>query len=123
MTRTQPIIAVVAAIGIAVVGAQLVGAAGSAAAAIDTDGSRWSDAFGDGRQGPVLPVYAVAKGDRLAASADCTAQDWPNIAPACLASTDGTPARFASRSVTIEYRVGENTSVLVRTPATQVAAR
>ncbi len=123
MTRTQPIIAIVAAIGIAVIGAQLVGAAGSAAAAVDTDGSRWSDAFGDGRNGPILPVYSVSKGDLLAVSTDCTVQDWPNIAPACLASTDGTPVRTASRSVTFEYRVGDNTSVLVRAPATQVAAR
>ncbi len=121
MIKTQPIIAIVAALGIAVVGAQLIGigGAGSAAAA---SGARWSDAFGDGKVGPALSSITVAKGDRLAAAADCATQEWPNIASACLASADGSAVR-ASRAVTIEYRVGDNTSVLVRAPVTQVATR
>ncbi len=122
MTATNTLLAAVAALGIALVGSQLVGGMSAANAAIDTNGSRWSDAFGDGRLGPVLHTAAAAKSDRLPMSAGCAAQDWPNIASTCLVSSDGRAVRSASRSVTTEYRVGENTSVLVRSPLAQVAA-
>jgi len=58
---------------------------------------------------------AARKADRLAAASDCTGQAWP-YAAACLAGT--------IRTVTVEYRPGDATSVLVRLPAAaQIASR
>ena len=96
MRINTTILGIAAALGLTLAVTQFMDGPRQAVAAVDTDGSRWSDAFGDGRPGPVLP--AGVKGDRLAFSA-------------------------APRGVTQEYRVGENTSVLVRAPLTQVAER
>lgn len=58
---------------------------------------------------------AARKADRLAAAPDCTGQTWPYAAGTCLAG--------AVRTVTVEYRPADGTSVLVRMPAAQIASR
>ena len=45
----------------------------------------------------------------------CAGQAWPNIAPDCLSAVAGTPARAGVRTIIIEKREG-NTSTLVRLP-------
>jgi hypothetical protein len=62
------------------------------------------------------------KGAPLAkASAACSSQAWPHIAPECLAAAEGASARGSVRTITVEQRQGANTSVLVRLPATELA--
>jgi|SRR5690606_33015366 hypothetical protein len=76
---------------------------------------------------------SAAKGDRLTSVADlqaaleakaqsCRSHVWPNVPVDCLAALDGTLRRVA-RTVTVETRLGENTSVLTRVPITVRAAR
>ncbi len=67
----------------------------------------------------------AAKGDSLRVKMDdrCTAQTWPNISGDCLVAANGTPARKAVRTITIEERTGPNTSTLIRRPATEMAGR
>jgi hypothetical protein len=67
-------------------------------------------------------IAESSKGDRLPAS-DCDRAGWPYFAQDCLVSTDGAPVRKVSRVITIERRVGDNTSELVRTPVADVAQR
>jgi hypothetical protein len=64
-----------------------------------------------------------SKGDRLAGSDACDRAGWPYFAYDCLVSADGVPVRKVSRVITIERRVGDNTSELVRTPVADVAQR
>ena len=61
------------------------------------------------------------KGDLLA-KPGCAGQNWPEIAPACLATADGSAVRPV-RTVTIGYQTGDATTVLIRMPAPQVASR
>lgn len=68
-------------------------------------------------------VYAAAgttmsttKSDKLTAAGGCAGQTWPYIANECRVGKNGAPVRQATRTVTIEQRVGENTSVLLRLP-------
>ena len=72
---------------------------------------------------PALAAAAarVLKGD-LAAAPACAGAVWPNIDAACLSTADGSPARHV-RSITIGYQAGENTTVLVRVPAQEMAQR
>jgi hypothetical protein len=62
------------------------------------------------------------KGDRLP-SESCERAGWPYFAQDCLVSADGGPTRKVSRVITIERRVGDNTSELVRTPVADIAQR
>lgn len=70
-----------------------------------------------------LAAHAAARGnrqDRLAfLPAECRQASWPAIPLRCLFSDDGVDrsSRQAVRMITIEERVGTNTSVLVRVPA------
>jgi hypothetical protein len=66
---------------------------------------------------------AAAKGDRLAAAADCADQTWPYIAPECMAASTDRPGWRQVRVITIEARAGANTSVLMRVPQADVASR
>jgi hypothetical protein len=66
---------------------------------------------------------AARKADRLAAAKDCSGQAWPYIAAGCLAGMDGAGRAPTVRTVTVEYRVGDKASVLVRLPAQQIAGR
>lgn len=63
----------------------------------------------------------AAKGDFLERPG-CFGQVWPDISPDCLAKVGSTP-RLAARTVTIGYRIGEASSVLIRMPAPEVAER
>lgn len=62
------------------------------------------------------------RGDRLPLSEPCAQQDWPYLSHQCLTSGDGT-VRKVIRVITIERRVGETTSELVRMPVADVAQR
>jgi len=61
------------------------------------------------------------KDDRLPTG--CTWQDWPYLSRQCLASADGAPLRTVSRVITIERRVDDNTSELIRMPVADLAQR
>jgi hypothetical protein len=65
------------------------------------------------------------KGDFVRqASADCAGRTWPNIPHDCLTAEDGRPARQVARMITVEERrADEGISVLVRSPALEVAQR
>lgn len=67
----------------------------------------------------------VRKGDSLRVNAGdrCASQTWPNISSDCLVAANGTPARKAVRTITIEERTGPNTSTLIRRPAAEMAGR
>lgn len=76
-----------------------------------------------GAQAILGQAMKTGKGDRIAAApaADgCTGQQWPYIATECLASK-GANVREPSRTITIERRIGDNTSELVRISNTKVA--
>jgi hypothetical protein len=64
-----------------------------------------------------------SKGDKLATSDACERQGWPYFAQQCLVSPDGGPVRKVSRVITLERRIGDNTSELVRMPVTDLAQR
>jgi hypothetical protein len=64
---------------------------------------------------------AARKADRLVPSVGCDGQTWPAIEPQCLVPGDDA-ARAAARMVTVEYRLGDSTSVLVRRPS-RIAGR
>lgn len=64
---------------------------------------------------------AAQKRDRLRLHAACTSQTWPSLSSECLAGT-GPRSRPPIRTVTVEYRLGDNTSVLVRLPAQQAGS-
>ena len=53
----------------------------------------------------------------------CAAQAWPNISRECLVAENGAQARKPVRTITIEKREGQNTSVLVRVPSAEIASR
>jgi hypothetical protein len=82
------------------------------------------EAFGQlqlARDSGSLSVGAtVRKGDRLSTQADCAGQPWPYIARQCLVSRDGSPLREVSRVVTVERRIGPDSSALVRVPVDAV---
>lgn len=52
----------------------------------------------------------------------CTREHWPYLADECLTATDGVKVKAPTRTITIERRIAENASQLVRVPVTQVAA-
>jgi hypothetical protein len=72
---------------------------------------------------PALTAAAarVSKGD-IGVPANCANAVWPNIDASCLSTADGAPAPRV-RTITIGYQAGENTTVLVRIPAAEVAQR
>jgi hypothetical protein len=53
----------------------------------------------------------------------CATEAWPNISRECLVAENGAKARKPARTITIEKREGQNTSVLVRVPAAEIATR
>lgn len=57
------------------------------------------------------------------APVNCVGQTWPGVTAGCLVPVGGAAVRPAVRTVTVEYRKGDNTSVLVRMPLAQMAAR
>lgn len=69
------------------------------------------------------PVADGRKHDKLLVSESCSHQDWPYRSQQCLASADGSPVRKVHRVITIERRLGDNTSELVRVPVADLAQR
>jgi hypothetical protein len=69
------------------------------------------------------PAADGRRGDRLPMSDSCAQQDWPYLAEQCLVTADGNPTRKVNRVITIERRVGDNTSELVRMPVADLAQR
>ncbi len=69
------------------------------------------------------PMFDGRKSDRLPAAEACSEQDWPYIAHQCLVSTDGNPLKKVNRVITIERRVSDNTSELMRVPVSDLAQR
>jgi hypothetical protein len=67
-------------------------------------------------------VIPLAKSDRMPASG-CTREHWPYIADECLSATDGATVRRPARTITIERRIAENASQLMRVEAMTVASR
>jgi hypothetical protein len=72
--------------------------------------------------GPKLAAQA-AKADRLPISETCAREDWPHPSQRCLIANDSNSALKVSRLITIERRIGENTSELVRMPVADLAQR
>jgi hypothetical protein len=83
-----------------------------------------------GRAFASLPEAVIDRGGAAAAARApkgdfapaCASAVWPNIEAACLATADGRPASDV-RTITIGYQVGDNTIVLVRIPAAEIAQR
>jgi hypothetical protein len=69
------------------------------------------------------PVVDGRKSDKLPAAESCSEQDWPYISHQCLVSSEGSPARKVNRVITIERRVGDSTSELMRVPVADLAQR
>ena len=63
------------------------------------------------------------KNDRMPLSETCSRQDWPYLSQQCLVTVDGSPVRKVQRVITIERRIGDNTSELARLPVTDLAQR
>ena len=68
-----------------------------------------------------MAALRVAKGDLLAGPG-CGGETWPNVSPGCLAMADGSAAPRV-RYITVGKQLGEATTVLMRLPAPEVAAR
>ena len=64
-----------------------------------------------------------SKGDKLPLADACGQQGWPYISHECLVSAEGGPARKVNRVITIERRVGDNMSELMRVPVADLAQR
>jgi hypothetical protein len=63
------------------------------------------------------------KADRQPVNETCTRQEWPYLAQQCLVSKDGQSIRKVNRIITVERRVDDSTSELVRLPITDLALR
>jgi hypothetical protein len=63
----------------------------------------------------------ATKGDRL--SAQNCGQDWPYATEQCQLAADDNAATKVTRVITVERRVGDNTSELVRMPVADLAQR
>jgi hypothetical protein len=67
-------------------------------------------------------VIPLAKSDRMPASG-CSREHWPFIADECLTATGRNTAPRPARQITIERRIAENASQLMRVEAFTVASR
>jgi len=65
---------------------------------------------------------AAGKGDKLTHIAACGRRDWPFLAPECFVSPTAKLKRPPERTITVERRVGESTSELVRLAVPAAAA-
>lgn len=61
-------------------------------------------------------TVSTKKDDRLGI-AGCAGEAWPYISSECRVSRTGERIREVTRTITIEQRLGDNTSVLLRLPA------
>jgi hypothetical protein len=69
------------------------------------------------------PVADGRRGDRLPMPDTCAQQDWPYLAQQCLVSADGNATRKVNRDITIERRLSDDVSELVRMPLADLAQR
>jgi len=69
------------------------------------------------------PVVDGRKSDKQPAKEICNEQSWPYYTQTCLASTDGKPIHKVRRIITVERRIDDSTSELVRMPLTNLAMR
>jgi hypothetical protein len=67
-----------------------------------------------GSLGAAKRVSPAGKGDRIEPKPECATQTWPYISAACARRADGSVQPKAVRVITIESRVGANTSMLTR---------
>ena len=67
-------------------------------------------------------IIPLARSDRMPASG-CSREHWPYIADECLATTGRTNAPRPARTITIERRIADNASQLMRVEAMTVASR
>jgi hypothetical protein len=70
-----------------------------------------------------LAQVQAAKTDRLPLAESCDGQSWPYFSHECLMSGDGTATPKVNRVITIERRVGDNVSELMRMPVSDLAQR
>ena len=111
----------IAAVGFTSVaqGSRVVGAVDSP----DVAGQRIATAFeaaSDARANQEIAVAAARKGDLQVER--CAGERWPAVSADCLVPRGGV-SRPASRTVTVEYRTGAQSSTLARVPVELVAAR
>ena len=76
-----------------------------------------------GSVGAAERVSPAGKGDRLGTKPDCSAQTWPYISAACARRTEGSAQPKSVRVITIESRIGANTSMLTRVSHDAVVQR
>jgi hypothetical protein len=89
----------------------------------DVAGQRIANAFKAASEAPAnrkIAIAAARKGDLQIKR--CAAERWPAVSADCVIA-DGVPTRPVSRTVTVEYRTGAESSMLVRMPVELVAAR
>lgn len=130
MTKFRTIVTAAAAVGLSLMAAGVVMAvpADGTATGHGSDATdRVSLAFVSLPAGldidPALEAAAgrAAKGD-FAERPGCFGQVWPDITAECLSKVSGSVS-LPVRTVTLGYQVGQSTTVLVRTPAPEVASR
>ncbi|ESR22595.1 hypothetical protein [Lutibaculum baratangense] len=68
-------------------------------------------------------VHEAQKADLAVERSSCAGQTWPRIDASCLQAAEGGDTPRVIRTVAIEDRLGENTSVVMRTASTVTAAR
>lgn len=130
MIQSRTFVAAAILIGLVMIAAALLAAPfnASARAAASSDGvaaDRIGAAFAalaEMESNPAIVSAAVRETKRDFGVPNCDGAVWPNIDAACLTRVDGAPARPA-RLVTIGYQAGDSTTVLMRLPAAEVAAR
>jgi hypothetical protein len=129
MRYSKRIFAAVAVFGVAVSMGSLIAAPFNASARaagqadVEVVAERIGGAFasaGASHADPAIRAAAVraSKGDLPG----CVGQTWPDIAPGCLLTSDGSPAPEV-RFVTVGQPAGEAVTVLMRVPASDVAER
>ena len=130
MTKSRNIVSLAAAIGLSLTAAGVMAVPVDGAGAIPSGADlndRVSLAFmsvpADLEIDPALEAAAgqVGKGDFMERPG-CFGQVWPNITAECLGKASGL-ASLPARTVTLGAQVGKSTTVLVRTPAPDLASR
>ena len=132
MIQSRKFVAAAILLGLALIVAGLLAAPFNASAraasqaGVDVAADRIGGAFAaisEMQADPAITAAAarLSKGD-LAAPAKCAGAVWPNIDASCLSTADGSSAPRV-RTITIGYQADQNTTVLVRIPAAEIAQR
>jgi hypothetical protein len=129
MNRFRSIVTAAVAVALSLTGAGVMAVPADGAATVSSSGTDVTDRSLGYMSVPAdlgigAPLQAgagqAAKGD-FAERPGCFGQVWPDISPECLAKVSGSVSPV--RTVTLGYQVGDSTTVLVRTPAPEVASR